>query len=268
MEVMIALVILSIGLFTVLSNQAATGVVRKEADEHRRAREVADLVMHAIQGASWDDLNNLDRPETYLTWARPFDINGVQGTNWLTDTRVSDPSRWLAGAPASEPDRRLPTVTGLVDLRVYVEYFRAVTARDENGATLPDPDVNGGFLTGGLFAPGGVAPSRPQPNITGSFAGTPPPALPVRPLPLWKSDRDPGMADSLEGPLDAPEGASAIPGVEQTRATTLESHRGVRFGSSDPVGVRVVVTWRSGHAGTDATVPLQHYLQLISARRR
>jgi hypothetical protein len=238
---MIASAILATGIFFVMGNMVNLATLRHDSDDVRKAAAIADSVVQSIQGTSWDDLNDRTKPAAYLAWARRVDPenNGIADDDeWLGD-RDSAPAM-VANGTTPESRRMLPQrvaddgtiqplVSGLDGLRVYIEYYRAVTATDEEGARFAGPDglpLLGGLVQGLIeFAPA-------NPNGNRMLVRTSEDTNANTVLDIGSEDAnsngvlDPGEDFNFNGILDAAttedlNGDGMISAIEPTRAQRL-----------------------------------------------
>jgi prepilin-type N-terminal cleavage/methylation domain-containing protein len=243
-EIMISVMVLAVAVSAVLGSIVNLSSLRKDSGDVQKAQQAATYMVQVLQGTNWDDLNDQSKPETYLTWARWPDFDGT-GT-------IDDDANCLIGSLDPAPgagNRCLPFLTGLDDLRIYLEYYRAVTAADENGITLRNganycfsgllegslvrtPDAAGEIWT---IDPTAGPPSRPQNLLSGL-------ALVER----VGSDLAPHIPSIGITSVDASGDGAADP-IEPIRLpwnAAIRTLSGVTIGAEDPVVARIMVTWK------------------------
>jgi hypothetical protein len=288
---MIAIVILASGIMFIIGGHLNLSMIRKDSDQMFTANEVADTVMHAVMSASWDELNDRTKPLAWLTWTRqvdPEDDGCANDDEWLgdRDSLAYDTNAMLVAGTTPETRRMLPArvrsdgtieplVTGLRGLRVYVEYYRAITATDAEGVRMSGPD--GLPLVGGIMQ--GVATRSTTPG-----------AILVTTMNV--SDGSVNEAKTPQSLLGGSGLVSKIAGINRINrietqtdvgqlllpvAETIPSQSGQRIGESDPVAIRILVTWEDDSATPPAT-PIsrldyetrvsRRYIELYSIRRR
>lgn len=167
-EVMVGCAILATGIFFVLGNSMNVTNLRVSTEESRRAAMIAENIVTAIQATPWDDLNDRGKPGAWLSWTRrvdPEDNGMADDSEWLGDldslrydgTAMIDPAGNTPQTRRMLPDRVaddgtiVPLASGLRGLRVYVEYYRAISSTDEDGAVIKGPDnlpAWGGMIQG------------------------------------------------------------------------------------------------------------------------
>jgi prepilin-type N-terminal cleavage/methylation domain-containing protein len=243
-EVMIAVGVLAVGLAAILGNIFSLHATRQTTVDLTQARMVAEYLHQTIQASKWTDLNDRTKPESYLTWARHPDANGVADD---TECLGDDPQLPLvAGSQSPDQRRRLPFRTKLDDLRVYVEYFRAHTAVDSAGNELVDGGLpcRGGLLESDIvnaqIVPGDMA-SRPRGGLTGSTV-------------LGQA----GVIPSLTAP------ASVAP-LRLPDIASIASQVGTRLAENDTVAVRISVVWRD-RSGANAGAGNRMLMTRITGR--
>lgn len=146
-EVMLALSVLTIGIFASMSHFATLSNMRRMASEANTARAIVSALAERFQGSRWDMIGT---DNAY--WSLPRLEPGAVAASAIANEPLMDD----AFVPTSERDERglqrlglLQTASGLTDLRVYVEFYRALTSRNEDGevdATKPgvmDGEVGG-----------------------------------------------------------------------------------------------------------------------------
>lgn len=244
-EVMLAVGVLVIASASVVGVMANLHAERGWSGDLVMARQVATSLCNNLQGMNWDDLNDHTKPDTYLCWARHPDADGVANdTNYLGD----DPTLPLV-ANSTDPlqRRRLPFRTGLADLRIYLEYFRGQTARDENGVTLVDAGLpcQGGLLENPVS--NGATTTTVQREAQNGLGGFSVMATGQR-IPLLGQPT--GVAP-IRLPLDE----------------TIASQVGVRLAEFDPVAVRITITWRD-RSNIDGNDSRRQMLTVITGKTR
>lgn len=123
-EVMIAVAVLTVGMFGVLSMIPILAKAREGALELVTARQITDTIAERIQGSAWKELGGTTTQTTGAfnvnAWSLPryrdatFPVNPP-----LTETDVDPNNNLVSSAIIGQR-------SGVPDLKVYVEYYDAV----------------------------------------------------------------------------------------------------------------------------------------------
>ncbi len=263
LEVMVAISVLTIGMLAVISGIANQDMVRRDVDDYRQARQVAEFILQGAQAQNWDDLNNLQEDDAYLYWARHPDTSndGIDNDdNSLGDDRGLP---LVVGTQDPRQRRRLPFQTTLDGLRVYVEYYRAHTALDSFGDVIRDTangnaPCDGGLLDGTLVRTGSppvwaINPAQVAERIQPAMTGH-------------------AVVDRLAGQNYIPRigvtGGAAPILLPETES--VASQATVRIGEHDPAAMRITVTWidRRRPSPPPGEAPNRRMYTLISGKKR
>jgi hypothetical protein len=124
MEVMIAFSVLAIGLIAVTGAIHSMDSARRMAPEQAVAQRVLSAMVDRFQGARWEVIG--DQP-----WSRPRfkDATNIGHPPLTEDAAVADDNLIASGI--------LQRKQG-IDLKVYVEFYRAVAAKTEDGVVIAD----------------------------------------------------------------------------------------------------------------------------------
>lgn len=285
-EVIIASAILASGTMFVLGGHMNLMRLRQATDARFQAKLVADVVVNAISSATWEDLNDRTKAQAWLTWTRRVDpesdgmanddewlgdkesVSGVAGT-MLVNGSTPETRRWLP-AIVSADGTVSPLVSRLRGLRVYVEYFRALTATDAEGVRMTGPD--GLPMTGGLVQ--GVASLGTTPGTILITSSTPS-GLENEPVQGQALLGGSGVVPKIAGVnrLNRIVTQSGVSELALPEDQSIASQIGTRLGDSDPVAVRVVVTWFDDESVNQPSADVENtrlraYLEVITVRRR
>jgi len=238
MEVMVSVMIMAVAVSAVVGSIANLHGLRNDTDDVQRAHNVASFMTQSLMGTNWDDLNDQSKPTAYLSWARIPDVDGT-GT-------IDDDSNCLTDRRDAADTNRLPFMTGLNDVRVYLEYYRAVTALPTDGTNIPLSNAGkqcfAGLLQGTLVRttspagevwnidPNGGEATRPQEALSGLALGE-----------RVGSDLRPRIAPIGIAPLLS--GGDPIEPILLPAATAISTLSGVTIGANDPITARIVVSW-------------------------
>lgn len=285
-EVIIASAILATGILFVLGGHMNLMRLRQATDARFQAKVVADTVVNAIASAAWDDLNDRTKPHTWMTWTRRVDPEadgmanddewlgdrgsvGSVASSMLVDGATPETRRWLPRAVNADGSVS-PMASGLRGLRVYVEYYRASTATDEDGAQMAGPD--GLPMTGGLMqgvpSLGTTAGTILMTTSNASGQGN----EPVEGHALLGST---GVVRKVAGKnqLFRIVTQSGVSELALPADQTIASQTGIRLGENNEVAVRVVVTWLDDESADQPEVDIENaglraYLEIITQRSR
>lgn len=128
-EVMIAMAVLTVGMFGVLSMIPTLSSARTLALEMVVARQVASSLAERIQGATWKELGGTQQnPGTYNTeaWSLPRYREGTPINPPMTQNDINPYHNLISTG-------LLAQTAGVPDLKVYLEYY--------HGRIMTDPAV-------------------------------------------------------------------------------------------------------------------------------
>lgn len=126
-EVMIAVAVLAVGMFGVLSMIPTLSSARTLAVEMVIARQIADTLAERIQGAAWRELGGArTTPGTFNTnsWSLPRYRSSVSPLNPPMTEDDADPNHNLI------TNGIVVQRTGVPNLKVYVEYYTGLIMND------------------------------------------------------------------------------------------------------------------------------------------
>lgn len=129
LEVMIALSVLTIGIFASLSHFMTLSSMRKQTGEIATARNIVAALAERFQGCRWEVVGVSTAPWS-LPRAEPGSVTTVANDPMMDDASLSAADRPLRGLQSLGLAQE---ASNLPDLRVYVEYYRALTILDESG---------------------------------------------------------------------------------------------------------------------------------------
>lgn len=254
-EIMMAIGILTVGTAAVVSQMVSLHSNRMWTDDVSDGRYVMDYMIHSLQAMNWDDLNDRTKPEAYLFWARVPDADGVDNDDYSLGDDLNLPL--VAGSQDPTQVRRLPFKTRADGLRVYVEYFRAVTAVDSSGAVLADSANGNAPCSGGLLENPFVAGSNTTLDTTRTL-GTANGALAGLSILAKTGGRNVLPALTANG---------GVAPVLLPAAETVASQVNTRIAEHDPVAVRITVTWID-RASTPGASPNRLVMTTITGKAR
>lgn len=124
-EVMISLAILAVGVAAILTHMFTLKSVRDASRDAAIVENVANELIERFSGARWEVLGT-----TSVVWSvhRPYTILAVG--NPLTDTNDGSINSLVTIGVLKQP-------TGMKDLRVYIDYYRAMSEVDTAGLPIP-----------------------------------------------------------------------------------------------------------------------------------
>lgn len=146
LELSLAVFVLSVGLLTAISQINTLRTVRMQAQDIATVQGIVSAIAERFQGARWDTLGSTIAPWSIsrtepnagvATVTKPLvDDNDVNLASFdenddgaLTDVEVAD----VRTARGLRSLGLIAAPTGIADLRIYIEYYRAVTMRDADG---------------------------------------------------------------------------------------------------------------------------------------
>lgn len=151
-EVMIALTVMAVAIAGALGLVVNSDAARRNTRDNVMAHAIERALLERFAAAASEDLNT-----TAAAWSlcRVRDENGNgnedDDANWLTDDPTVAASvdpvqlrRVLQTVPGKPTLGLIDAPTGLDRFRVWIEYFRGVTALDDKGQPIPG-------RTGGVF---------------------------------------------------------------------------------------------------------------------
>lgn len=140
LEVLMSLTILAVGILAVLGHIATLHSVREAAERSTAVENFANEMMERIVGGRWEILGTTDAP---WTLARPYYLPPAGSNPPMSDDATIAPL----------PVNNLITMgitrsgVGLRNLRVYVDYYRAVADLDDAKVAIPGRE---GLMDGDL----------------------------------------------------------------------------------------------------------------------
>ena len=139
-EVMIAVAVLAVGMFGVLSMIPTLSSARTQAVEMVIARQVADTMAERIQGVAWRELGGTrTSPGTYNTnaWSLPRYRSSMSPINPPMTEDSPDPNHNLLANGV------IAQRTGVPDLKVYLEYYNGAIMKSATDRTSWYNAING-----------------------------------------------------------------------------------------------------------------------------
>lgn len=140
LEIMMALSVLTVGIFASMSHFGTLSALRKQATEINAAHTIVAALAERFQGCRWDVIGSSAVP-----WSLPRPEPGAVTGAAIANPPLMDDVNMTA---ADRPLRGLQTLglaqgaSGLPELRIYVEFFRSLTARNDAGdADLTRPGI-------------------------------------------------------------------------------------------------------------------------------
>ena len=118
-EVMIAVAVMTIGMFGVLSMIPTLSSARTQALEMVMVRQIASSLAERIQGATWRELGGTQQnPGSYNTeaWSLPRYREGTQINPPMTQSDTNPYHHLVSNG-------MLAQIVGIPDLKVYLEYY-------------------------------------------------------------------------------------------------------------------------------------------------
>jgi len=129
-EVMIAVAVLTVGMFSVLSMIPTLSGTRKLALEMVLARQIAESLAERVQGAAWSDLGgNVTTITNENAWSLPRYYNSSLPKNppLTEDTAIGQDNVQTVGI--------LTQRSGMANLKIYLEYYTGDIMKTANDRT-------------------------------------------------------------------------------------------------------------------------------------
>lgn len=138
-EVMLAMVVLSVGLLAIIGNHSTLGSARRIIGTESRAQAMVKAVSERLASDPFTTLG------TSVSWSAGRFMDGGLGRAPLTETAVNDQD-------SLKKQGFLTQDSGVDHLRIYIEYYRGITSFDIPGdvATKRVGMLDGGAV-GGQF---------------------------------------------------------------------------------------------------------------------
>ncbi len=155
-EIMVTMTVMAVGLMAVLSSISTLNSARQATVENLRVNALLRTLVDRVQGAQWSDLTT-----TRLPWSRVrlFEDHSLGNGDALPMTQTDLVTYGLLSQP-------ILTDGSTTELKVYFEYYRAISYRDGNGdAVLGKEGVSEDVSISSVSAAGSVMHSAPKRSL-------------------------------------------------------------------------------------------------------